>query len=90
MDFAGVFGEKDEKSLSAGLAIFDHPSNPRHPTHWYLSDNAGLPYFGPALLFDQPMTLKGGESFTIKYRILVHPGLGDKGVLEKEYQSFAK
>jgi hypothetical protein len=90
MDLAGVFGEKDEKPLSAGLAIFDHPSNPRHPTPWYLSDNAGLPYFGPALLFDQPMTLHGGESFTLKYRILVHPGLGDKDTLEREYQTFAK
>jgi hypothetical protein len=90
MDFAGVFGEKNEKPVAAGLAIFDHPSNPRHPTCWYLSDNAGLPYFGPALLFDQPMTLKGGESFTLRYRILVHPGPADPVVLEKEYQAFAK
>ena len=90
MDFSGVFGAKDEKPAAAGMAIFDHPSNPRHPTHWYLSDNAGLPYFGPALLFAQPLTLKAGESFTIKYRILIHPGLSNKAALEKEYQEFAK
>jgi hypothetical protein len=88
MDFSGDFGEKDEKPTAAGMAIFDHPSNPRHPTHWYLSDNADLPYFGPALLFAEPMTLKARESFTIKYRILIHRGLGDKAALEKEYQEF--
>ena len=90
MDFSGVFGGKDEKPTAAGVAIFDHPSNPRYPVRWYLSDNAGLPYFGPALLFAEPMTLKAGESFTIKYRVLVHPGRGDKAALEKEYQDFAK
>jgi len=90
MDFSGVFGEKDEKPAAAGTAIFDHPSNPRHPAFWYLSDNADLPYFGPALLFAEPMTLKAGESFVIRYRILVHPGAGDKTTLEKEYQEFAK
>jgi hypothetical protein len=90
MDFSGVFGEKDEKPVTAGTTIFDHPTNPRHPTPWYLSDTADLPYFGPALLFDQPLTLKAGESFMVKYRILIHPGLGDKAGLEKEYREFAK
>jgi len=89
MDYSGVFGEKKEKAVAAGMTIFDHPSNPRHPTHWYLSDNAGLPYFGTALLFAEPLTLKAGESFTLKYRILVHAGLGDKAALEKEYEAWA-
>lgn len=90
MDFSGVFGEPGAKAVPAGIAIFDHPSNPRHPTPWYVSDNAGLPYFGPALLFSQALTLKAGESFTLRYRILVHPGPGDKAALDREYQVFAK
>lgn len=90
MDFSGIFGGVNEKPNPAGITIFDHPSNPRHPTHWYLSDNAGLPYFGPALLFSGPLTLKAGESFTVRYRILVHPGLGNKAALEREYEGFAR
>ena len=90
MDFSGVFGEKGEKDAPAGIAIFDHPANPRHPTPWYLSDNPGMAYFAPAFLFRQPFTLKAGESFTLKYRVLVHPGMGDKEALEKEYQAYAK
>jgi hypothetical protein len=90
LDFSGVFGGKDEPSVPAGIAIFDHPANPRYPTPWYLSDNAGLPYFAPALLFAQPLTLHAGDSLTLKYRILVHPGLGDPTALENQYQAFAK
>lgn len=85
MDYSGTFGEKGQKARASGVAIFDHPSNPRHPTPWYLSDNAGLPYFGPALLFAEPLTLKAGESFTLRYRVLIHPGLGDKVALDKQY-----
>ena len=93
MDFSGVFfekSEKDQKEVPAGMAIFDHPQNPRHPTPWYLSDNAGLPYFSPSMLWASPLTLKAGESMTVRYRVLVHPGLGDKDALEKEYREFAK
>lgn len=90
MDFSGVFGAQDEKPTAAGTAIFDHPSNPRHPALWYLSDTTDLPYFGPALLFAEPLTLKAGESFAVKYRILVHPGPGDQATLEQESQEFAK
>jgi len=39
--------------------------------------------------FAESMTLKNGGSFVLKYRILVHPGPGDKAVLEKEYQEYA-
>ncbi|HOD80854.1 MAG: hypothetical protein BWX88_01323 [Planctomycetes bacterium ADurb.Bin126] len=90
MDFSGVFGEKGEKDAPAGVAIFDHPQNPRSPTPWYVADSPGMAYFAPAFLFKQPFTLKAGESFTLRYRVLVHPGMGDKDALEKEYRAFAK
>ncbi len=89
MDFSGVFASNDRPPVPVGLAIFDHPANPRHPTRWYLSDSAGLPYFGPAPLFGEPMTLNAGDSFSLRYRILVHPGFGDAASLEKEYHDFA-
>ena len=36
------------------------------------------------------LSLMAGESFAVKYRIIVHPGPGDKTALEKEYQGVAK
>lgn len=46
-----------------------------------------MPYFGPAPLFAEPMTLNA-DSFSLRYRILVHPGFGDAASLEKEYHDF--
>ena len=72
-----------------GVAIFDHPANPRHPTPWYVSVGQ-MGFFNPAFLFDQPYTLPAGKSLTLKYRVLIHPGLGRPADLEKQYQAFAK
>ena len=72
----------------AGVTILDHPSNMRHPSPWYIAK--GMPYFSPALLYNKPYTLKKSKSLTLKYRVLVHPGLADKGMLDGEFKKFAK
>ncbi|MCX6550464.1 MAG: PmoA family protein [Acidobacteria bacterium] len=72
----------------AGIAVFDHPANPRHPTAWYL--NEGHPYFSPALIYQEPMTLKAGATLRLRYRVLVHDGQGDKTKLDAEFKDYAK
>ena len=79
----------DNKGSAAGVAMFDHPDNPRHPSPWYISVGK-MPYFNAAFLFAEPYTLPAEKSFTLRYRVLVHPGMGDPAALEKEYESFAK
>jgi len=85
MDFSAAV---DADGSAAGIAIFDHPDNPRHPSPWYVSIGR-MGYFGPALLFNEPYTLAAGESFTLKYRLLLHRGLGVPDELEKEYQAYS-
>jgi len=70
----------------AGVAIFDHPDNPRHPSSWWLS--ASMPYFSPALLFDKPYTLAAGKTLKLRYRIWVHKGAVDKNLLENNWKAF--
>jgi len=84
MDFSGTV---DDQGTAAGVAMFDHPSNPRHPTPWYVS-TGGMGYFNPAFLFHEPYTLPAGKSFTLRYRMLVHTGAGDAAALKKEYEAF--
>ncbi|MDP6545417.1 MAG: PmoA family protein [Phycisphaerae bacterium] len=79
---------KTTGGAEAGVTIFDHPSNMRHPSPWYIAK--GMPYFSPALLYNKPHTLKKSKSLTLKYRVLVHPGLADKGMLDGEFKKFAK
>ncbi len=74
-----------------GIAILEHPSNPRHPSQWHnVMVAAGrFGYFSPAMLWSQPYTLAAGQKFTLRYRILVHPGRGARDSLEAQWRAFA-
>jgi len=85
MDYAGVIG-----AGPAGIAILDHPTNLNAPTPWYVIVGRPMSYFSPAVLCYKPHTLKAGQSLTLRYRILVHPGRWDAGRLKKEYDRFAR
>ena len=82
VDFTGKVAE----GRLAGLAILDHPDNPRHPSSWWLS--ASMPYFSPAVLFHKPYTLPAGQTLALQYRIFVHAGHAGKDVLESEWKEF--
>jgi hypothetical protein len=72
----------------AGITIFDHPGNLRHPSPWYL--NADLPFYSPALLYNKPLELAPKQKLKLRYRVLVHTGPAQKEELDKEWKSFAK
>ncbi len=82
VDFSGP----TTKGTVAGITVFDHPANPRHPTAWYL--NEGHPYFSPALIYQEPMTLKAGATMRLRYRVQVHNGAGEAAALEREWTSY--
>jgi hypothetical protein len=73
------FGQVDGKTV--GVAIFDHPSNPRHPTYWHsrayglLAANIfGLRDFTGDKTKDGSLTVEPGQSLGFRYRIVIHPG----------------
>ena len=70
------------EGVEVGLAIFDHPSNPRHPTWWH-ARTYGLVAANPFGVHDfekQPagtgkLVVPLGEELVLRYRVLVHgPG----------------
>jgi hypothetical protein len=71
-----------------GVAILDHPSNPRHPTTWYVILGDPMRYFSPALIYDQPFTLAAGRTLKLRYRVIVHPGPMNRQWLENEWAYF--
>lgn len=79
---------KTSSGKEAALTILDHPSNMRHPSPWYIAKD--MPYFSPAIIFNEPFTLKKGESFKLKYRVLVHSNPLNKEQIEKEWKKFSK
>ncbi|HLH18751.1 MAG TPA: PmoA family protein [Bryobacteraceae bacterium] len=65
----------------AGVAIFDHPGNPRTPTYWhargyglFAANIFGLHDFEKGRLPDGSLTLVPGQPLRFRYRVVIHPG----------------
>ena len=84
MDYSGLV-----EGMPAGIAILDHPGNPRSPSPWYAIRSAEMSFFTPALLCYGPLVLHPGETLVLRYRILVHPGRWDAERLKKEAARFS-
>ena len=64
-----------------GVAIFDHPQNPKHPTTWHARDYglfAANP-FGDRDFYndkskDGSVTIQPGKSLRFRYRVVIHSG----------------
>lgn len=84
MDYSG-----SRDGQVAGIAIVDHPANPRHPADWYVI-RSEMSYINAALLSQKPLPLKAGESLTLRYRVIVHPNRWDAARLKTETEKFAK
>lgn len=85
LDYSGLVN-----GTPAGVAILDHPGNPRFPTPWYVIISSEMSFFSPALLCFEPMTLRPGEGLTLRYRVIVHAGRWDAARLDAEYRGFAR
>ena len=81
---------------TVGIAILDHPSNPRHPTWWHARDYglvAANP-FGIHNFEGKPegtgdMTIKSDESITFCYRFLFHNGDAQQANIAGEFERFS-
>ena len=79
-----------------GVAIFDHPSNPKHPTWWHVRDYglfAANP-FGVHNFENKPagtgdITIPAGKSLTFKYRFYFHKGNEKQGKVAEHYREYA-
>jgi len=85
VDYSGLLDGQ-----AAGIAMLDHPQNPRAPTPWYIIRSAEMNFFSPAILCYEPLTLRPGERLALRYRLLVHRGRWDAARLQSEYQKFSR
>jgi hypothetical protein len=82
-----------------GIAIFDHPSNPGHPTHWHVRDY-GLFAANPFGLHDfrggrapagaGELRIAAGKSVTFRYRFLLHEGDERQANVAGRYRKYAR
>jgi hypothetical protein len=93
-----AFTGPDEKNEPAVIAIFDHPSNLRHPTWWHARDY-GLLAANPFGIHDFEgkkdktlgnHVLKKGESLTFRYGVILHHGSLESAKLAERWTDFSK
>lgn len=82
---------------TVGIAIFDHPQNPRHPTWWHAryygliaANPFGIHDFEKKPAGTGDMKIPSGESRTFRYRFLFHRGDVKEANIAGQYESFAK
>jgi hypothetical protein len=81
---------------TVGFAMFDHPSNLRHPTHWMARGYGycaacpfGLHSFDGSPQGTGDVMIKSGESVTFRYRLVFHEGSPTEANIEKLWQQYA-
>ncbi len=81
---------------TVGVAIFDHPANPRHPTWWHVRDY-GLFAANPFGQHDfekkdkgvGDLKVKAGDSVTFRYRFYFHAGTTEEAGVVSRYNAYA-
>ena len=95
-DWCDYYGPVESKTV--GLAIFDHPQNPRHPTWWHVRDY-GLFAANPFGRHDfeklpdksvGDFTVPAGQCVTFRYRFYLHEGDEQQAHVAEKYQQYIK
>jgi hypothetical protein len=89
------YGPVDGETV--GVAIFDHPDNPKHPTWWHVRDY-GLFAANPFGVHDfegKPestgdVKISNGQSLTFRYRLFFHKGDEKQAQVAERYREYEK
>jgi hypothetical protein len=91
VDYYGQVGGE-----TVGIAVFDHPSNPKHPTYWH-ARAYGLDAVNPFgehdyyndKTRDGSITIQPDGRLTFRYRVYIHAGDTTAGKVADEYKKYA-
>jgi hypothetical protein len=91
-DYTGKIGDEQ-----VGLAILDHPQNPRHPVRWharayglFAANPFGQATFTGEKGKDQPTELEPGKSLRYRYRVIIHAGDAAAAKIADAYAKYSK
>ena len=78
-----------------GIAVFDHPSNPRYPAYWHVraagllaANIFGLHDFERDPSRDASLTIRPGQPLRFRYRVIIHPGDVNTAGIRAAYETW--
>lgn len=93
-DWCDYYGEAEGEKL--GLAVFDHPANPRHQPRWHIRGYGlfAVNPFGLKVFTNNPaqngeLKLAKGNTLRFRYRIVIHPGDAKQANLAEMWKQYA-
>ena len=96
VDYSGERTDTEGTRRSVGVAVFDHPRNPHHPTHWHVrgygllaANPFGLAAYGSGYRRCGDWTVAAGELATFRYRVLWHAGDAAEARVGERYLDWA-
>jgi hypothetical protein len=88
--------EGEVEGKKAGIAIFDHPLNFRHPTCWHVrgyglmtANPFGYSDYQSSFTKEGSYTLPAGDTLTFRYRIFLHRPDSKRSTVADRYQDYA-
>ena len=90
------YGSAIPQGKVVGIAIMNHPSSFRYPTYWHVrtyglftANPFGLHHFKGDNSIDGSHQMKKGDTMTLHYRVLVHPGDVQQGGVAEAFKKYA-
>ena len=94
-DWCDYYGPVNGKTV--GVAIFDHPQNPHHPTWWhargyglFAANATGVHDFEKAPKGTGDIVIPAGQSATFRYRFYFHLGDEQHGQVAERYREYVE
>jgi hypothetical protein len=83
VDYSGAI----ENGKLEGITLFDHPSNPNHPSYFHVRNDG---WMGASLTFDGPRELSPDKPLHLRYGLYVHSDMKPLPEIERQWKRFAE
>ena len=90
VDYSGPIAsgrDQNRKLVTEGITCFDHPSNPRYPTHWHVRDDG---WMGASFCMQQGIIVDIKKPLVLRYLLHAHSGSYSQSKAEDVHENFSR
>lgn len=82
VDYSGAI----ENGVIEGITLFDHPSNPNHPSYFHVRNDG---WMGASLTFDGPWEIAPDKPLRVRYGLYIHSEMKPPAEIDSRWKRFA-